>query len=375
VKHEIVVVGAGAMGSAAALALARRGCSVVMVESRLPGHQAGSSHGDGRIIRYSYAEPVYVALARRAYAGWQALERAAGVTLLETTGGLDLGPRDSEILAGLATALAAQEVRFEPLTAQALMQRFPQIRCAAGSEAIYQADGGVVRADRAWAVLWRLAAAAGVRIAVGSAVETLEADDAGVAIGLASGTRLTARHLVLAAGAWNRSLAAQLGLDLPLITTREHLAYFPVRPRGVGHGLGQMPTIIDYHSDDPFYALPQVSVPGVKCGWHRTGPTVDPDAARGFDHHLRTGLRRWVETRLPQLIAEPIRETTCLYTNTPDCDFLLDRHPTCQSVVIAGGFSGHGFKFVPAIGDLVAALTLDEELPMALDAFRIDRFK
>ncbi len=381
-KRKIIVVGGGAMGMATALALARRGCQVRVIERLAPGHDQGSSHGDGRLIRHSYAEPGYAELIRRAYAAWRALEQGSGAKLLETTGGLDLGPADGEVLAQIGSALEEQGLAFERLDPDAVHQRFPQLAMPAGSAAIYQAEGAVIRADLALAAFWRQAAAAGASFVTGTGVARIDLKADGVVVRTESGKRYTAHGLVLAAGAWNKPLAAQIGLDLPLTVTREQLAFFPPRtpaaaagPETVpSHELDAMPTVMDYHGEPNFYAMPMVAVRGVKCGWHRTGPPVDPDAPRAFEPGLRDSVREWVAERLPHVDTDPVHETTCLYTNTPDYDFILDHHPDWSQVVIAAGFSGHGFKFCPVVGELTADLAMGAEPSSDLGRFRLDRF-
>lgn len=379
---EILVVGGGAIGAAAGRALAARGRQVTVLERWAPGHDRGSSHGDGRIIRYSYTESHYVALAVAAYREWAALEAACGHPLIVTTGGLDLAPGSSKLLDDLAAGLEEREVAFERLGGRAFARRFPQIDLPAGSEALFQADGGVVRADLALEALWRQAAVHGASMVTGAEVKAIEASSGGVRVETANGRSFRAERAILAAGAWSRDLVAQLGLELDLRVTREQLAYFRTRrpPGGIDvdddrHRADGMPTIIDYHSEQPFYALPQVTARGTKCGWHRTGPVVDAESPRRFEPSLQRAMRDWVRDRLPGLDPEPLEELTCLYTNTADHDFIIDRHPRHPQVTIAAGFSGHGFKFVPAIGALIADLATDIEPDLPIGAFRVDRPK
>jgi glycine/D-amino acid oxidase-like deaminating enzyme len=138
-----------------------------------------------------------------------------------------------------------------------------------------------------------------------------------------------------------------------------------------------MPIGGDYHSEHSFYILPQIDVAGVKVGWHGSGQTIDPNHRQPFDDSNLTTLQQLVRQRLPHLHTTPISpggEQTCLYTNTPDSNFILDRHPDLPNVIIGTGFSGHGFKFGPVVGQILAALTLDERPPLPLDMFSINRF-
>ncbi|RMH17698.1 MAG: N-methyl-L-tryptophan oxidase [Acidobacteria bacterium] len=372
---DAVVLGGGVIGAAAARALLARRRRVALVEQYAAGHERGSSHGDGRIIRYSYAEPIYVEMARRAYAAWSALAAAAGTRLVDRTGGLDCGPRDSPQLAELAATLGRLEVPFERLDAAGVRRRFPQLRLPAGAEALYQADGGVVRAARAVAALWRLVEAEGGRILGGFRARRIAVEDDGITVYAADGRAARAPRLVLAAGAWSGALLAPLGLDLPLVATEEQVAYFAPRPGAASHAVGELPTVIDYHGGDaPFYALPQIEVPGVKVGQHRTGEPIDADGPRRLRPELRRRLCDYVARSWPQLEPAPLVETTCLYTNTPDHDFVVDHHPQDERLVIGAGFSGHGFKFAPVIGEMLAALALGEPDPLPRRRFAIARF-
>ncbi len=373
--YSTLILGGGIMGAATAENLARRGQRVLLLEQFQPGHDRGSSHGDGRIIRFSYAEPVYVEMAQRAYPAWARLERAGGQKLLEICGGLDLGPDDSAAIAELRASMRGAGVGCEQLTAAAVARRFPQLRLPRGSTALYQPQGGIVRAERAVHLLWQLARAAGAETLTGTPVSALEPTAEGVLVRTADGREAHGETAVIAAGGWSRQLLALLGLTLELSVTAEVVAYFPAQ-NGVDHRLGALPTVIDYHDPNPFYALPQIEVPGVKVGWHHTGEVIDPGvrtAETSTQLRVHARIQDFVTERFPALIPTPIHRTTCLYTNTPDHHFILDRHPSWEHIVIAAGFSGHGFKFGPVIGELLTALVMDEAPAVPLETFRLAR--
>lgn len=376
--HDVLVLGGGVMGAAAAEALVRRGREVVLLERFAPGHTRGSSHGDGRIIRYSYPEAIYVEMVAQAYRGWARIERSSGERLVEKSGGWDCGLPDSPCLAELEASFRRAGLAYERLDAEAGRRRFPQFALEPPSVALYQADAGIVRAGRAVEVLWRLARAGGAETVTGARIVAIEADRSGVAAHAEDGRVWRARRLVLAAGGWARSLVAGLGLELPLVVSQETIGYFPIgdaseRARD-DHRLGVMPTFIDYHHENPFYGLPPIDVPGVKVGWHHTGPVIDPETPVPMPRENISMVADFVRTRLPHLVPEPIEVATCLYTNTPDYHFILDRHPELPNVVIGAGFSGHGFKFAPVVGEVLAALALGETPPIGLETFSVDRF-
>lgn len=372
--YDVIVLGGGLAGAATAEALARRETTVLLLDRFAPGHTHGSSHGDGRIFRYAYRDPVYVEMARRAYPAWQALSERAAEPLLQKTGGWDCGPAGSADLQELMQNFEQYGLAYERLSPQESNERFPWFRLPQDGAALYQADAGVVFADRALAALWRLAAQNGAETVTGQRVVAINPYGDEVRLRGESGQVWKGRRLVVAAGSWSKRLLATLGLDLPLRVTQERVAYFAPGD-DVDHGLWAMPVLMDYHDEHIFYALPIVDVPGVKVGWHGTGPEVDPDDRPQPQGDVLEGIQTFVRDRFPHLDPAPIKDVTCLYTNTPDSAFVIDRHPSLASIVVGAGFSGHGFKFGPVIGEMLAALALDEDVPLSLAPFSLARFE
>jgi monomeric sarcosine oxidase len=371
---EVAVLGGGIVGASTAQALARHGREVLLLERFDPGHDRGSSHGDGRIIRYAYPEAIYLQMAKLAYAAWARLEQDSAESLLQTTGNWDCGATGSQALADLQENLQRFDIPHERLSATESNRRFPQFHLAPGFEALYQEAGGIVRAGLAVSTLWRLAAAAGVHCVSGATVVAIETDADGVLLVCQDGRRFAAERLVVAAGGWAGGLLRELGLELPLVVTDELLAYFPPNKGGPDHRVGAMPTVIDHHLGPHFYALPQIDLPGVKVGWHHSGPEVAPDQRSAPSAERLAALAGYVQERFPHLGTEPIATATCLYSNTPDTHFILDHHPEHPGIVIGAGFSGHGFKFGPVLGDILAQFVLGGPTPVPLELFRLDRF-
>lgn len=377
---DTIIIGGGIIGASTADALLRRGQKVLLIEQFTPGHTHGSSHGDGRIIRFAYPEAIYVQMAQLAYPAWDALgERCGGKRFVIPTGGWDCGAADSPQLAELEANFTHFGIAYERLTPAESEARFPQFHLPEGSAAIYQRDAGVVRASTAVLALWELIENQGGVTLTGTRVEGLDATPDEVTVRVQGDGQYTAKRVVVAGGGWTGKLLAKTGLALPLNVTQELVAYFAPKDE-VDHRVGAMPVFIDYHPDPAYYGLPQVDVPGVKVGWHHTGPVFDPDApdpaaaSAALEPRIKA-LQAYVAERFPHLDHErPSDVTTCLYTNTPDYHFVLDRHPDHHNIIIGTGFSGHGFKFAPVTGELLASLVVDEEPALPLDTFTISRF-
>jgi len=340
--HDVIVIGGGAMGSAAALSLTRSGREVLLLERFWPGHDRGGSHGATRIFRLVYDEPDYIRLAQQALSLWRELEAESGARLLTTTGAIDHGQFP---LTERTALLAQHDVPFEVLEPAPARERWPGI--AFDTPVLHQPDGGRLHADTAVHTLQRLAVLGGARIHFGQKVTGISVS--GDSVEVRTGDEvLTARHVVVAAGPWAPALLRRV-VDLPPLTvTQEQPAHFAV------HTDLDWPSFVHWRPGLPdTYGL-FAPGEGVKVGFHGTGPVVDPDG-RDFtarEDGLRT-LREYVKRWLPGADPTSLEPVSCLYDNTAGDDFVIDR---VGPVTVATGFSGHGFKFVPAIGELLAGL-------------------
>lgn len=373
--YDTIIIGGGIVGAATADSLTQRQQKLLLLDQFAPGHEHGSSHGDGRIIRYDYPEAFYVQMSRLSYPAWDKLSERAGQRLWQQTGMWSCGPIGHPELQALKANFQQHGIPYESLSAAESNQRFPQFQLDEASEAYYQPHGGVIFATPAVKALWRLAAEGGATTMPHQQVVEIAMRRDSVRVRTASGDSWEGGRLVIAAGGWAEQILALLNLHLPLTVTQEQLAYFSVKGN-LSHKVGEMPVFVDYHTDPCFYGLPQVEIAGVKIGWHHTGQQLaGPNARLPFDEANLRGVQALVRRRFPHLQADaPVARVTCLYTNTPDYHFVLDRHPEWSHVVIGTGFSGHGFKFAPLLGDILAALTLDETPPVPLDNFTINRF-
>ena len=348
--YDHVVVGLGALGSAAAYQLAKRGRSVLGLERFELGHARGASHDTSRILRHSYHTPEYVRLTQEAYDDWALLSADAGRELVTVVGGLDLFPPGAAIpLDDYTRSLTEVGVGFEMLGVAVIEQRWPQFSLPDGTVAIYQERGAIVPAGPGTAAMQDLARRYGAVLCDRSPVASVS----GTSVTLEDGTVFTCDSVVVCADAWTAALLAPLGVDLPLTVTLEQATYFaPERPEDFGPE--RMPVWI-WMDEPSFYGFPCYGEPTVKAAQDCGGPAVDPDA-RGSDVDVTMLdlLAGHMRRMLPSSGA-PVRSLRCQYTLTPDRDFVLDRVPGHPSVVVGLG-AAHGFKFAPTFGRLLADL-------------------
>jgi len=342
-RFDVIVIGAGAMGSAAAWQLSKRGHEVLLLEQFERGHARGGSHGASRVFRLAYEDEDYVRLAQRALPLWRELEEESGGELLTRTGGVDHGAGAS--VDRIARRLGACGVAFEELDPADATRRWPAMRFE--RRVVFQPDAGRVNADAAVTALQDAATARGADVRFSVPVGSIE--EVGECVRVATNDdTFEAPVAVAAVGSWAPNLLA--GVALPSINvTAEQPAHFRPLDDTV------WPSFIQYGGGHGFaaYGL-ETPGEGVKVGEHIAGPVVDPNAGPfPADPALLDSISRYVAEWLPGLDPEPVSWTTCLYDTTPTADFVLDR---IGRVVVATGFSGHGFKFVPEIGRILADL-------------------
>ena len=361
------------MGSAAADALARRGRRVLGLDRFAPPHDRGSSHGRTRVIREAYFEhPLYVPLVRRAYTLWHELERDAGATLLTQTGLLSMGPPDGCVVGGARRSAHEHRIAHEELDAAQMRQRWPALRPPKGAAGLYEARAGLLAPERCIDALLRRAAASGADLRSGQTVLGWTASTGSVEVRTAAGT-YSAGALVVSAGAWATTLLPDL--HLPLRVERRVVHWFAPARDGAALRAGLLPIVLWEHMPDKmFYTTPDTG-DGVKASFHNDGEPTDPDAVRPPSAEDAEATRALLTTMMPAAAGELIEARTCLYTNTPDGHFLVDRHPAHPQVVIASPCSGHGFKFAPAIGEVVADLVEHGRSATDVQPFALARFR
>jgi sarcosine oxidase len=357
---DTVVIGGGAMGSAAAWALSRRGRQVTLVEQFGPGHKIGASHGATRNLNPGYHQPDYVAMLAEGLALWDELEQDSGVQLLARTGVVTHGPGGD--LPKVAAALTEAGISAEFLSPGEAGERWRGIRF--DQQVLHMPDGGQLNPEAALPAFQRLASTRGAEIRHHTKVVDFEVFDDGVRLALesAAGTEVvTAAQAVVTTGGWTEKLLARVAgtgaaaLRIPkLRVTQEQPAHFRVAdPGAVWPGFNHYPGP-DYQGwYSPVYGM-QTPGEGIKAGWHGVGPVVDPDHRDFLPEPTQlAALQEYARQWLPGVDPDSFEAISCTYTTTPDEDFILDR---VGPVVIGAGFSGHGFKFTPVVGRILADL-------------------
>jgi sarcosine oxidase len=370
--YEYIVLGLGGFGSAVAYWLSRRaGAGVLGLEQFELGHVRGESQDHSRIIRLSYHAPHYVELAKHAYRAWAEVEREAGEQLVLRTGGLDLGPRESAIpLANYSGSMDAAGVPYESLDAAEIMRRWPQWRLDESIHGLFQSESGIAMAAKGNAAHQGLAREHGAALLDRTPVDGIRPLDGEIEV-LAGGRAYRCRRLVIAAGAWSNQALAPFGVHLPLTVTQEQVTYF-ASPQPDSFLPDRFPVWI--WMDDPcFYGFPVFGEAGPKVGQDAGGEETTA-TTRTFerDEAAFGRVTRFLERYLPSALGPVIYTRTCLYTLTPDRDFVLDTLPDRPDVSVGIG-GGHGFKFASLIGRILAELAMDGGSGHDLAPFTVDR--
>jgi sarcosine oxidase len=353
---DVVVAGLGAHGSSAAYRLAARGASVLGFDRFARGHTLGSSGGRSRIIRLSYYEhPDYVPLLRRAWTLWRELERESGETLLTETGGLYAGEPSGELVAGALKSARTHQLDHEVLGATALRARYPLFEWPDGWLGVFERQAGWLAPELCIETHLRLAEESGATLRFDEPIERWESTDGGVRVTTGTGT-YDAKQLVIAAGPWVSELAPSLAAELSV--ERNALLWF--EPTAERDAFARLPVYIVGDTDRIFYGFPYIEGQGIKVAGLHFGDTADPDTVDRTPSAVdEERVRAWLRRRMPLANGERRDAKVCMYTNTPDANFIVDRLADNPNVVVASACSGHGFKFSSVIGEIVADLVLD----------------
>jgi sarcosine oxidase len=372
-QFDVIVIGVGGMGSAAAYHLSTRGHRVLALERHGIPHDLGSSHGVNRIIRLAYFEhPDYVPLLRRSYELWRELEWSSCERLLFITGSIDAGPSNGEIVRGSLESCRMHNLPHETLDAASLSRRFPGFNLPEDYLAVYQPDGGFVLAERGIVAHVFGAQRHGASIRGHERALSWTSNKRGVTVVSDRGV-YEAATLLVTAGPWLASLVPHLA---PFAVPQRQVLLWTQPQRPEHFALGAFPVFNLEGENGRYYGFPVYSVPGFKLGkyFHRE-QDVDPELMeRSCEDQDETVLRTAVERYFPGANGPTMNLKTCLFTNTPDHHFIVDHHPEHENVWIAGGFSGHGYKFCPVIGEILSDLAIHGRAARDISLFRSDRF-
>ncbi|MCC6790856.1 MAG: N-methyl-L-tryptophan oxidase [Thermomicrobiales bacterium] len=372
-SYDVIVIGIGGMGSAACHHLARRGKRVLGLERFDVPHAMGSSHGVNRIIRLAYYEdPSYVPLLRRAYELWRQLETGFGEQLLHITGSIDASDRDGEVFTGSLRSCELHDLPHDVLTGAQLAERFPGYRLPPDHAALLKPDGGFVLSERAVVAHATGAIEAGATIRAREPALEWETTSSGVRVRTSKGF-YEAEQLMVSAGAWEGQLVPALsGLASP---ERQVLAWFqPAHPSRFRPEV--FPVFNLTVEEGRYYGFPIFGIPGFKVGrYHHRDERIDPDEwNREPDATDEAILREFTTRYFPDADGPVMTMKSCIFTNTPDEHFIIDRLGTASNVIVASPCSGHGFKFCSVVGEILADLAIAGSTTHDISLFRLDRF-
>jgi monomeric sarcosine oxidase len=377
-QFDVIVIGAGGVGSAAAYYLSKAGKKVLLLEQFELNHQNGSSYGYSRVIRYTYDNPIYINLMRDAYPLWFALQEEAGEQLYVKTGGLDFGFPDKETFQALKRSMDTAELDYEHLDKAEIAKCYPQFALDDGMEGLFQSEAGLLRASRCVLAHTRLAQERGAVVMDQTPVVKITPTAQGVAVQTETEVYGCDR-IVLTAGSWAKGLLADQGIDLPLKIMPCQLGFYQPK-NSADFEPGKFPVFFAHMNGD--YGEMPYGIPhedpslGVKITTFYGWDTVDKPSQVDYtpSQEWTERIRGFAQQYIPDAAGPLLATRRCLYTLTPEKHFIVDHHPNYPQVVIGAGFSGHGFKFTTLMGKMLADLAIDGATPHDTSLFKVTRF-
>jgi sarcosine oxidase len=372
IQQSVIVLGLGIVGSSIAATLASRGYKVTAIEQFHPLHDRGSSHGDTRIFRrVPHEGSVYVELAATSLIGWQAWNQASGEDLYRQTGGIDAGPDDSPMVASAETFCAQYQQPYSLFSGSTFNRQYPHFNLPSHWSVIYQPSSGVVRPDATRTFLHKMARASGARLLHNTAVLAVESTSTSVSVRTAREV-FSADSLIIAAGSWLPNLLPEL--SIPLAAERRVLAWYsPLHPKSGNTEIVRNLPIFVFDADGGWYGM---TTPDgrIKIGHDKhLRQQVNPDQApREPNVEDAAKLNPCIRNYFVGFNLSPSEMKSCIYTLTPDHNFLIDQHPSHANILIFSCCSGHGFKYAPVYGEIAADLLAAKSRP-DLDALTMKR--
>uniref|UniRef100_UPI0040535BC6 Monomeric sarcosine oxidase n=1 Tax=Bacillus sp. (strain B-0618) TaxID=69000 RepID=UPI0040535BC6 len=373
---DVIVVGAGSMGMAAGYQLAKQGVKTLLVDAFDPPHTNGSHHGDTRIIRHAYGEGrEYVPLALRSQELWYELEKETHHKIFTKTGVLVFGPKgESAFVAETMEAAKEHSLTVDLLEGDEINKRWPGITVPENYNAIFEPNSGVLFSENCIRAYRELAEARGAKVLTHTRVEDFDISPDSVKIETANGS-YTADKLIVSMGAWNSKLLSKLNLDIPLQPYRQVVGFFESDESKYSNDI-DFPGFMVEVPNGIYGGFPSFGGCGLKLGYHTFGQKIDPDTINrefGVYPEDESNLRAFLEEYMPGANGELKRGAVCMYTKTLDEHFIIDLHPEHSNVVIAAGFSGHGFKFSSGVGEVLSQLALTGKTEHDISIFSINR--
>jgi len=348
------------------------GVKVLLLDSHNPPHDKGSHHGETRIIRHAYGEGSnYVPLVLRAQQLWDQLEQEAGMKLFLQTGVLCAGGPESSFVKQTAESGRTYSLPVELLTKDEIEYRWHGFSLPEGYIGCYEPYSGVLFSEQCIAAFRKLGLENGMTFLPFTRVNKIEMDANGAVIQTDNATYFT-DFTIVSAGAWSGKILKDTGIDLPLSPVRKTVSWFQCEQDL--YDAKVFPAYTFDLQNAHYYGFPSINGSGVKVGRHDGGQPIDPDEKISpFAPIDEADIRSFLNKFLPHAKGPLIKGSTCIYTLTPDEDFILDRHPEFRHLFIAAGFSGHGFKFSSVVGEMISHIITKGKTPFDLASFAINR--
>lgn len=372
---EHIVIGAGSMGMAAGYFLSKEGGSTLVLDAFNPPHNKGSHHGESRLIRFAYGEGLrYVPFALRAGELWEELEQLVPNEIFRRTGVLNFTPKNDPYMATIIESSVQFNLPLEQLTAAEANERWKGLSLTDDYAISFEPTSGVLMTENIIKSYYELAVKEGATVKGNSRVKQIEPAADSVKVTLEDGTVYTAGSVVISVGAWANQMLDDMGLKLPLTPIRKTFAWYDAPEElysdAVYPGFAYLDDTVGY------YGFPSINGAGLKVGRHDLGDEVNPDEDKipfGEVTGDQEDLDGFLQKFMPK-VGHLKEGKTCMYSMTPDEDFIIDKHPDYPNIAIAAGFSGHGFKFSSAVGEALKDMALQQETKVDLTAFSINRF-
>ncbi|XP_014786226.1 peroxisomal sarcosine oxidase isoform X1 [Octopus bimaculoides] len=370
--YDAIVVGAGINGSSTAHYLQKNGYRTLLLEQFPLPHSRGSSHGQSRITRKAYFQEIFAEMMKEAYPMWAQLERDSETQLYKKSQLLVMSTPQSSYMDTVKRVLIDKKMTFKDVPADRLLKEF-NIKVPAGSKALIEPEGGILRADQALMTFQNQFKKLGGKIIDGTPVLSVEPGEI-IKLHTTKGM-FQSRNVVLCQGSWAKIFFNQLGIDFPLKPMKISVGYFKSKVPGQYELKNNFPAFYYGNGIDEFYGLPAEEYPGMLKLFLHHGPEIDPNKRDQVDsRYTIEKCEQLVKDIFPGLELHPSIIETCIYTMTPDEQFVLDRHPKFPNLILGAGFSGHGFKLAPVTGKILGEMVMNKRPSYDMSHFRLDRF-